>query len=133
MDGSGGSINHPTWNMGQLQVAGGIAALDDHQHVQRTVSMIVEMRGYVADELATLNSFRVIEGSRSNFFLLEIVDTTLDSTKVFAGLLERGVIVKDCSVSFHGLGDRYMRIDVNLKKHMDRLVDALADLEPRAG
>ncbi|HJO73451.1 MAG TPA: histidinol-phosphate transaminase [Rhodospirillales bacterium] len=123
----------PTWNMGQLQVAGGIAALDDHQHVSRTVSMIVEMRDYVADRLGALNSFRMIAGSRSNFFLLEILDTTLDSTKVFNGLLERGVIVKDCSVSFHGLGHRYMRIDVSLRKHMDRLVDALAEIEPRAG
>ena len=123
----------PTWNMGQLQVAGGIAALADHHHVAKTVSMVVEMRDYVTERLGTLNSFRMIEGSRSNFFLLEVVDTTLDSTKVFNGLLERGVIVKDGSVSFHGLGDRYLRIDVNLRKHMDRLVDALADLEPSAG
>jgi histidinol-phosphate/aromatic aminotransferase/cobyric acid decarboxylase-like protein len=47
---------------------------------------------------------------------------------VFAGLLERGVIVKDGSVSFRGLDHRFMRSDVNLREHMDRLVTALADL-----
>ncbi len=120
----------PTWNMGQLQVAAGIAALDDHAHVSRTVSMIREMRDYVAARIGALNGFRMVEGSRSNFFLLEILDTTLDSTKVFTGLLQRGVIVKDCSVSFRGLGRRYLRVDVSLRKHMDRLLDALADLEP---
>lgn len=123
----------PTWNMGQLQVAGAIAALDDHAHVSRTVSMIREMREYVAARIGALNGFRMVEGSRANFFLLEVLDTTLDSTKVFDGLLRRGVIVKDCRVSFRGLGRRYLRVDVSLRKNMDRLVDALADLEPTAG
>ncbi len=39
------------------------------------------------------------------------------------------MIVKDCSVSFRGLGKRYLRIDVSLKKHMDRLADALRDID----
>ena len=36
--------------------------------------------------------------------------------------------VKDGSVSFIGLGKRYMRIDVSLKKHMDRLLNALGEI-----
>jgi histidinol-phosphate aminotransferase len=70
----------------------------------------------------------MISGSRSNFFLVEILDPATNSPKVFQELLERGVIVKDGSVSFRGLHDRFLRCDVNLKPHMDRLVDALADL-----
>jgi histidinol-phosphate aminotransferase len=122
----------PTWNMGQLQIAGGIAALDDTAHVERTVSLIVEMRGYVQERLRALNAFRMIEGSGANFFLLEILDEAMNSTRVFQDLLARGVIVKDCSVSFRGLGKRYLRVDVSLKKHMDRLVDALSDLQGSA-
>jgi len=60
-----------------------------------------------------------------------LTDDSLDSTKTFNALLERGVIVKDCSVSFRGLGKRYLRIDVSLKKHMDRLADALRDIDSR--
>ncbi len=118
----------PTWNMGQLQIAGGIAALDDHEHVQRTVDTIVASRAYVQDRFEDLDRFRMVPGSRSNFFLVEILDPDLSSTGVFEGLLERGVIVKDGSVSFRGLQDRFLRVDVNVKEHMDRLVDALADL-----
>ncbi len=118
----------PTWNMGQLQIAGGIAALDDHAHVERTVQTIIENRDYVQNRFGELDRFRMVEGSRSNFFLIEILDPDTDSTKVFEGLLERGVIVKDGSVSFRGLQDRFLRSDVNLKPHMDRLIDALADL-----
>ena len=118
----------PTWNMGQLQIDGGIAALGDTEHVDRTVALVTEQRDRVATRLAPLDRFRMVPGSRSNFFLVEILDPATDSTVVFDGLLERGVIVKDGSVSFRGLGHRYLRVDVNLPEHMDRLVDALADL-----
>ena len=117
-----------TWNMGQLQIAGGVAALDDHEHLERTVSTVVAGRDYVQDRFEELDRFRMVPGSRSNFFLVEILDPDTDSTRVFDGLLERGVIVKDGSVSFRGLDQRFLRCDANLKQHMDRLVDALADL-----
>ncbi|TVQ38222.1 MAG: histidinol-phosphate transaminase [Geminicoccaceae bacterium] len=119
----------PTWNIGALQSAGAIAALDDEAHVQRTVQTIVAMRAYVTERLAGLRAFRMVPNSRANFFLLEVVSPALDSTGVFEALLARGVIVKDGSVSFRGLGDRYLRIDVGLEPDMDRLVSALADIE----
>lgn len=121
----------PTWNLGQMQIAGGVAAIGDDAHVSKTVETIVEMRAYITEKLARLNCFRMVPGSRSNFFLLEIGDDTLESPDVFQALLERGVIVKDGSVSFRGLGRRYLRIDVSLRKHMHRLADALRDIEAR--
>lgn len=119
----------PTWNMGQLQIAGGIAALDDDAHVTRTVGTITEAKEYVQDRFAALDRFRMVPHSRSNFFLVEILDRDTDSTKVFNGLLARGVIVKDGADSWRGLGDRFLRCDVNFKQRMDQLVDALADLD----
>jgi len=118
----------PTWNMGQLQIAGGCAALDDDEFVDKTVDAIVEMRNYIMDKVAGLNSFSIVGEPRSNFFLLRIEDEALDSTKVFNELLKRGVIVKDGTVSFINLGERYLRIDVSLQKQMDRLVWALNDI-----
>ncbi len=118
----------PTWNMGGLQIAGGVAALDDHEHVNRTVDTIVEARRYVEERFGELDRFRMVSGSRSNFFLVEILDPDTNSTTVFNGLLERGVIVKDGAQSWRGLDDRFLRCDVNFVERMDRLVDALADL-----
>lgn len=119
----------PVWNAGQLQIAGAKAALEDHEHIGRTVSMICDMRAYVTEGMRSLNRFNMIEGSRSNFFTVEIVDPNLDSTAVFNALLERGVIVKDGTVSFKGYGDRYLRVDVSLKPHMDRFLSALSELD----
>lgn len=117
----------PTWNMGQLQIAGAIAALDDDEHVDRAVATVAEMRGYVAERMGAMKRFRMVPHSRSNFFLTEILDPALDSTSVFNGLLERGVIVKN-GVDIEGLGSRYLRVDLNLKRHMDRFLGALDDL-----
>ena len=110
-----------------LQIAGGIAGINDDEHVNRAVKTVVEMRAYVADRLRSVKGFRMVPGSRANFFLIEILASELDSTKVFNELLRRGVIVKDGS-DIPGLGSRYLRVDVNLKKHMDRLVSSLADI-----
>ncbi len=118
----------PTWNMGVLQIAGASAALDDVEHIEATVSTIAEGRAHARRRFAGLERFRMVPESHANFFLVEILDPDIDSTTVFEGLLERGVIVKDGSVSFRGLDKRFLRCDVNLIKHMDRLVEALKDL-----
>jgi histidinol-phosphate aminotransferase len=118
----------PTWNMGNLQVSGAIAALEDDEHVTKTVAAIKEMRAYVLGELRKLNRFSVVGEPTSNFFLLRVEDSGLTSTTVFEELLKRGVIVKDGSVSFIGLGNNHLRIDVSLKKQMDRLIWALTDI-----
>ena len=117
----------PTWNMGQMQIAGGIAGIQDDAHVERAVRTVVEMRKYVTEGVDRIDGFRAVPGSRANFFLTEILDPALDSTKVFNELLRRGVIVKDGS-DIESLGPRYLRVDVNLKKHMDRFLGALADI-----
>jgi histidinol-phosphate aminotransferase len=117
----------PTWNMGQMQIAGGIAGINDDEHVNRAVKTVVEMRKYVTDGVDRIEGFRAVPGSRSNFFLTEILNPALDSTRVFNELLKRGVIVKN-GVDIDGLGPRYLRVDVNLKKHMDRFLWALGDI-----
>lgn len=118
----------PTWNMGNLQVAGAVAALDDDEYVAKTIDAIAEMRAYIVDKIKKLNRFSVIGEPCSNFFLLRIEDPALNSTLMFNELVKRGVIVKDGSVSFIGLGKRHLRIDVSLQKQMDRLIWALSDI-----
>jgi histidinol-phosphate aminotransferase len=89
------------------------------------------MRSYVEKEMAGLNRVRMVPGSRSNFFLIELMDESLDSSSAFEELLKRGVIVKDGSVSFRGLGKRYLRSDVSHRVHMDRLVRSLKEIDSK--
>lgn len=118
----------PTWNLGHAQVIAASAAVFDDEHVERAVKTVAASKQFVAGEMARLNRFRMVPGSRSNFFLTEILDPGLNSTAVFSRLLERGVIVKD-GKDIEGLGDRYLRVDLNQRRHMDRFLHALRDIE----
>lgn len=122
----------PTWNMGHMQITGGAAAIFDDEHVERAVATVVASRAMVETEMRQMNAFRMVPGCRANFFLTEILNPSLDSTKVFNGLLERGVIVKD-GTDIEGLGPRYLRVDLNLEKHMKRFLSALRDIETGSG
>jgi histidinol-phosphate aminotransferase len=117
----------PTWNMGQLQIAGGIAGINDDAHVARAVKTVGEMRPYVMNGLNEIEGYRSVPGSEANFFLAEILNKDQDSTFVFNELLKRGVIVKD-GTDIPGLGARYLRVDVNLQRHMDRFLWAMGEI-----
>lgn len=120
----------PTWNMGNMQIAGGAAGIADSGHVERAVKTVAESRGFLTIEMQKLNRFRMVPGSQANFFLTEILDPDLNSTDVFNSLLSRGVIVKD-GTDIPGLGDRYLRVDFNLRKHMERFLWAIREIETR--
>ncbi|MGH3318810.1 MAG: histidinol-phosphate transaminase [Streptosporangiaceae bacterium] len=118
----------PTWNVGPLQVAGAVAALDDHEHVARTAAMVRRMRETMVREIDALPAFRVVPGSQANFVLVRVEPPELTSTDVFRALAKSGLIVKDGSVSYLGLADRYLRIDVGTEPVVARLVAALRDI-----
>lgn len=118
----------PTWNMSHAQIIGASAAVFDDEHVQRAAKTVLESKRFVAEEMGKLNRVRMVPGCRSNFFLTEILDPGIDSTYAFNKLLEAGVIVKD-GKDIEGLGDRYLRVDLNLKKHMERFLSALRAID----
>ena len=60
---------------------------------------------------------------RANSVLVGVIEAGM-----FLELLKRGVIVKDGN-DIPGLGGRYLRVDFNLKKHMDRFLGALREIE----
>ena len=115
----------PTWNVGLLQTAGATAALDDEEHVERICRIVRKMREIVSRDIDELEGFSVVKGSQANFILVRLDDPSLNSSEVFRRLAQQGLIVKDGSVSYVGLGTQYLRIDVGVEEVMDRLVEAL--------
>jgi histidinol-phosphate aminotransferase len=118
----------PTWNLGHAQVAGAIAALGDREHVARTTETIRANREWTAAELAGVPGLSVVEESQANFLLVRLDDPRLTATGVHHDLARRGLVVKDCSVSYLGLGDRCVRIDIAADAVMKRLVDAVREV-----
>jgi histidinol-phosphate aminotransferase len=117
----------PTWNLGNAQLAGAIAALDDTAHVERTTKAIGAMRTRVAQEIAGIDGLSVMPGSQANFVLVRIDDPTWTSTTLQHTLARHGYVVKDCAASYRGLGDRHLRIDIGADDVMAGLLDRLRD------
>jgi histidinol-phosphate aminotransferase len=117
----------PTWNLGPLQVAGAIAALGDDEHVTRTTELVKATRAKVVPQIDRLDGVSVTPGSQANFVLVRIDRHDVTSAELFARLARRGLVVKDCALSYRGLADRHLRIDIGTEDTMHRLVAALTE------
>jgi len=116
----------PTWNMGNLAAAGAAAALEDNEHYEKTRALVHKEKAYLVGKLSEFSNVSVVMKPEANFVCLHILDPAITSTDVFEGLLQGGVITKDCSVSYKGLGNRFIRVDVNVRSKMDQFLTQLA-------
>ncbi|WP_276271967.1 histidinol-phosphate transaminase [Haloarcula litorea] len=80
-------VNTP-FSASELACRAGLAALDDDEHVEKSVETAAWARDYIADELAAPTW-----ESAGNFVLAEVGD----AAAVANAARERGVIVRDCS------------------------------------
>ena len=79
----------PPFNVNRLAQAAALAALEDEEHVQRTVRMNTEQKAYLEQELTRLKIAFI--PSSTNFIL---IDAGFDSLKVSQYLLTQGIIVR---------------------------------------
>ncbi|MGQ3413074.1 histidinol-phosphate transaminase [Natrinema sp. LN54] len=109
----------------ELACRAGIAAVDDDEHVERTVETARESRAYMREHIDA----HVWE-SEGNFALVDVGD----ASAVAEEMQQRGVIVRDCS-SFGLPG--CIRITCGTEEETERAVetvnDVLADLDIEPG
>ncbi len=109
-------VNQP-FGVNQMGVIAGIAALKDEEYLNQTVILAREGRVFLMSNI----SFKVFP-SQANFVLVDV--SPLKSKEVVSGLLEDGIIVRDCS-SFRGAGDSLIRITVGTPEQNKKVVCAL--------
>ena len=106
------------FNINLLAQAAVLAAMDDHDHVRRTLEVNAQGIEYLEGEFRRLK-VRFVP-TQGNFFLVDVGD----GVKTFDALLRRGVIVRP----MHGYGfPRHVRISVGLPEENRRLVAALGE------
>jgi len=107
---------HP-FNVNRLAEAAAVAALDDHEHVRRTLELNREGIDYLTCELGALGI--EVEPTDTNFILAKVGERAFDD------LLEQGVIVRPMT----GFGlPEHVRITVGLPEENERLVKALREI-----
>jgi histidinol-phosphate aminotransferase len=100
-----------------LAQSAAVAALDDKEHLKKTLKMVAEGRAFLTRELKRLG-FTVIE-TVTNFILFDLSE---DAKPVYERLLRRGVIVRPMAA--WGL-KTFMRVTIGRKKENERFIEAL--------
>jgi len=109
----------PMFSISSPSLAAGTAALDDLDWMKECVRRIVSERERMRAKLPCALP------SQANFLFLQ---TRRRSKALAEQLLCRGIIVRDCS-SFHGCGERCLRVTVGRREENDRFLEELEILD----
>ncbi len=107
----------PEWSVSAAAQVAGLAALEDEQHLHRSLALIREAKAELLDGLARLDL--PIHVGAANFLLIRT------GPDVRLPLLHRGIAVRDCA-SF-GLPE-HIRVGVRTPAENARLLGALAEV-----
>jgi len=105
------------FNVNTLAQAAAIAAIDDHQFLNKSVQTIHKGLDFLFNEVSNLG-IRCLP-TQSNFFMLDI---ETDATKVFEQMLKLGVIVR--SMKSYGF-DTFLRVNTGTKEENIVFIDVL--------
>lgn len=113
------------WDVNTLAQAAGIAALNDREHIARTITWIRQERHRLQQALNSLEGIRVWP-SHVNYLLVTLTGR-MTSGELQQALWGKGILIRDCA-GFTGLTDRFFRVAVRTTGENDRLIAALGSL-----
>ncbi len=105
------------FNVNSLAQAAGAAALKDEDFLQQTLSVTHSGIDFFSREFGQMGLEHL--PSQANFIM---VNMNQDSTRIFQGMLEKGVIVR--SMKSYGF-DTFLRITIGTKEENERCVSVL--------
>jgi histidinol-phosphate aminotransferase len=108
------------FNVNALAQIGALAALRDHGHLERTISLVHRERDYLYRELSGMGVKFV--PTEANFIF---IDVGLDSSLVFQRLLERGIIVRPGNIWEL---PHFIRLTIGTREQNQRFIKALRDI-----
>ncbi len=110
------------FSMDILSYVGGIAALKDREHLEKSIETVKKGRMQLGMGLSPLCK---VYPSLANFILIDVSPHL--SKDVSESLLKKGIIVRDCT-SFRGAGKSLIRITVGTEKQNEMVIEALSTI-----
>jgi len=108
------------WAVSAPAQAAGLAALEEHEYLERLHALLREQRPFLAAGLARLGC-RVVPGE-ANFLLFHCEDDALCEK-----LRPKGVLLRDCR-SFPGLGPGWYRAAVRTQEENETFLNTLGEV-----
>lgn len=116
----------PVFSLIKLSYIAASATLNDQDYVERSTQLSIESREFLYREMSKIPKIRVFK-SFSNYMLVDIHDTGMNSKEFSEKLMKKGVIVRDCS-SFRGLDDYWIRVSVATLKEDEKFINILKSI-----
>lgn len=113
------------YNLNRLSILAGREAMRDGDYFRRCTESIISTREKVAAALCEMGYS--LTASRANFLLAR--SPRVDGAKLYAALKARGILVRHLSDEKI---KAYIRITVGTPEQMDKLLDALREIEKEA-
>lgn len=110
------------FSMDVLSTAAGLAALGDREYLKKSINTVKKGRMQLSEGLGHLCK---VHPSDANFIMIDV--SPQSAKEVSESLLERGIIVRDCT-SFRGAGKSLIRISVGTEVQNERVIDVFHKL-----
>ncbi len=111
------------WNVNCLAQSAAIAALNDEEHLKKTLKLIREEKSFLLNELKQFKGFKIYPPD-ANFLFIDIRKSGLSAAQLKEKMLKHGVLIRDCS-SFAGLDEYFVRIAVKSRRENEKLLETL--------
>lgn len=109
----------PAWNVSGVAQAAGVAALQEHDWIEKTRRTVENERAFMAEALSGLGL--AVYRSDANFLLIK------SDRPLYQPLKARGILVRSCA-NFTGLDERYIRIGLKTHDENTALLRALSEV-----
>ena len=113
----------PVFSLTRLSYIAALNTLKDTEFIKESTKKGIESREYLYNELIKIKEFNVFK-SKSNYILVGIKNTGLTAKELTTLLLEKGVIIRDCT-SFKGLDEYWIRISIGTLKEDEKFIKIL--------
>ncbi len=110
------------WNVNCLAQAAAEAALNDEEHLRKTLALIKEEKAHLLCELARFAAFKVYPPD-ANFLFIDIRKSGCTAAELKEKMLDYGVLIRDCT-SFAGLDEYFIRVAVKTRRENEKLLEA---------
>ncbi len=113
----------PPWRINSLALAAGVAALQDKEYIQRTISLIDRERELIICGLSDIEGLYVYP-SQANFILVDARSRGFTAAELQEKLGPEGILIRDCS-DFYNLSPYHFRLAVRNHEENEILLRTL--------
>lgn len=119
--------NKPPWTVNSLGQKAAVAALLDKNFIRDTRQYITTERESLRNALNEIPGLMAYKSAANFVFVFMDSRIGLNSTEIRDHLAKEGVLVRDCS-TFHGLGNRYLRIAVKRREQNIIIIEKMKEI-----